>query len=1142
MIAYKKIFVSKYWKVIWNNGRQEKAPSVNHYSWPGANCSYFFGRNRPRSKLFKCYNGQSGKGPTLISYRTTLVEKKRSILDIWNCSLKYLWHKSQSQFFSAVRKQTGKMRTGEQHEITLEESIGHLKANSENTLSIDVSALQIPLICIDIDNPNVGRKIIDIFTSPNIDDFVIPVLGCPWVVKTETLDHVHLYYKAPPVLTENHTTFKKTLPTRLGFKAEYIFGVVTVAGQKRQPIFAPPFRQISVLPQSLFPYNFPRNDSLFELFSESVNKEDNKKAYHPLTEGERNNKLFSFLKVANFGINHYLLTNKLCCHPPLPFYEVKKSNSSIKAFQDKQKIKHAYITTFEISTINPRVGRKNFAPEFVDEANERILKAKEKKTPMESIEFVFYVESNYKIQVPDEEWMGLSIERVLIYYLLSQKFVNIKHVVDGNTWLVWNGRYWQTTSENEVVELLYQRTTKLRYGGLENKINRHQVLQPLKDLCSEETWPAQMDVVGYSFKNKLVYYDNNELKTFDHDPDKKHRVMFNADYQKSGKLSLETLALISDLCHGNQHSYHLFRLMGYLSLISGFGNLGFYLFGTAGGAKSTVVHFFKSLFPRQAVGAVDDAVLRKSMSVKSTLVKGRNLIIMHDMTAKSFSSNTLEFLKQTSGRDDITSDRKYQDQVNFLSEGRIIITSNVPPSGISAFKDTGFKQRFVPFSVPGVNSEARINNIGHEFEKNKNELTHFFMSIDKRIVEKSIRADSVTSVTDLDLSDTDLFIIERLVFQKGEKLTSKALGQAFVSFKKDLGDFNENHPIDYTKIIAMALTDYNQKLLPAQQIVKYRTTSERGFLNLTTLSQSGKLKENQERFVLKKDMELKELLDQSPLIDHGFCYYNSKTGLVQVPPESKETEIHNTLLTKAIHEAGVGVGHVVKNLPCPTVPFEHLSNNLVESQNATKLKETDWYNVYPIISLKDKNDPTKLINRAEFEKNVEKLKQELFEKDQLKQKQIATENLVNICLKAVRPVIAKPIPEKEVKEMLKENKINLVSACSFSENQKKPLGHSGTVDTNISTKRGRGRPKKKKNVETDPKEETSTNSKKDDANSDKGSQQSIVSSEPQQIKTTSEKEANKITEDESMMDDQFTFKEEIDADFESFERIDEKDE
>ena len=72
--------------------------------------------------------------------------------------------------------------------------------------------------------------------------------------------------------------FKKFLPTRLGFKAEYIYHTVTVAGSSRKPIYFPLPNEVSTLPLSLYPNNKNRLDKKFSLLKEDQNLSEAEKA------------------------------------------------------------------------------------------------------------------------------------------------------------------------------------------------------------------------------------------------------------------------------------------------------------------------------------------------------------------------------------------------------------------------------------------------------------------------------------------------------------------------------------------------------------------------------------------------------------------------------------------------------------------------------------------------------------------------------------------------------------------------------------------------------------------------------------------------------------------------------------------------
>ena len=135
-----------------------------------------------------------------------------------------------------------------------------------------------------------------------------------------------------------------------------------------------------------------------------------------------------------------------------------------------------------------------------------------------------------------------------------------------------------------------------------------------------------------------------------------------------------------------------------------------------------------------------------------------------------------------------------------------------------------------------------------------------------------------------------------------------------------------------------------------------RKAKYRGYTNINFLPSSNILTSKQKRFVLSMDMELKELLHENPFKDHGYCYYNSNTGFIQHPPETIESEIHNSLLAKTVNQIGIGAGDV-KNKKVPKVPFEHLTSNLEFALTSPTIGEINPLNLYPILNLKDEKDP-----------------------------------------------------------------------------------------------------------------------------------------------------------------------------------------
>ena len=338
------------------------------------------------------------------------------------------------------------------------------------------------------------------------------------------------------------------------------------------------------------------------------------------------------------------------------------------------------------------------------------------------------------------------------------------------------------------------------------------ILFPVKRKHSIDCWPSPLILNGHPYKNGVAIYEKKNIVLKPHNPDFLHPYEIQANYKLSSELTLENHALLSDLSNGKVESLNLLRLMVFQSLVTGYGNASFYIYGPAGGAKTTLVQIFSNFYPRHAFGAMDDASLKKTTTVKATLVKGKHLVFINDIANSNFTGTSVEFCKTVTGRDMIVSDQKYKSALNFINHGRLILTSNVNPFDLKAFQDPGFNQRFIRLTVPGIDSKKRVADIGLSFDNNRQNLIHWFMTINKELVEKSIRADGINSAVGSNLSEMDEFFLHSLVFEENHHLSTKQISDAYVAFKTELGEFDERKKNLINSEVGKAIVDFSRRV------------------------------------------------------------------------------------------------------------------------------------------------------------------------------------------------------------------------------------------------------------------------------------------------------------------------------------------
>lgn len=146
----------------------------------------------------------------------------------------------------------------------------------------------------------------------------------------------------------------------------------------------------------------------------------------------------------------------------------------------------------------------------------------------------------------------------MVYFLVASKRVVVKYVKNEYSWAEWNGRYWRTRNDNDILDTLYEATKKINYGGIENRAFNRSITYPLRALCNIEEWPSALDILGHCYKNGVLYPKDDKLIFGSHHPDFMHRHMFEVDYIEQGGLNLAVHGLISDIAFGKTHAIHVF--------------------------------------------------------------------------------------------------------------------------------------------------------------------------------------------------------------------------------------------------------------------------------------------------------------------------------------------------------------------------------------------------------------------------------------------------------------------------------------------------------------------------------------------------------------------------------------------------------
>ena len=607
-----------------------------------------------------------------------------------------------------------------------------MNSRNDNTFNIKLSKLK--LICLDIDEPLIGEKILKTYQG-QMPIYFSKTFGTPLVVKSKTPRHLHLYYKCP----ENLKISKTIWCSRLGFPIEYISDVSTMGGSFRELINEIPLDDISVLPKSLYPFNYAASSNFSSLLTHT-RKEENFWPPQLIKEGKRHNTLFNFLNVENFTFEHCWTTNFLLCDPLLPDTEIntfsyslsnltgtknaskrfdtfefkfKKessensdSNESSEASENKPNPIDSYLTMLNKNGILKKPDLFYLRVyEFLN--YDRLKLGIERMTPVETIKFVAFVEKTTKYVFPDLDWVGLSIENTVLKYFKNNNQLNILYLKPEGSWYFWNKRFWDTTNKEKITSYIKEKITSLRYAGLGTNL-KPDLINQAQDLYSIDKWPEPKPYLNFKNGVLKINLENKKRELVDHDPNFYMRILINRDY-KPGPMSPLLIRLLLDFSGGSTYNLNTLRGKFYKMFFPGKTQTAFYVFGGPGGTKSTLVAFISSIFwSSQTAIKVED--MRKPF--QSGSIVGKNIVFVNDLPTTYLNDKEIAFIKQLTGKDQISIQYKYiQGNFTTVFEGIIYFTSNYGYTNNPIYNDPTLLDRFIFFHTPVVRNGFKLTDL-----------------------------------------------------------------------------------------------------------------------------------------------------------------------------------------------------------------------------------------------------------------------------------------------------------------------------------------------------------------------------------------------------------------------------------------------
>ena len=144
----------------------------------------------------------------------------------------------------------------------------------------------------------------------------------------------------------------------------------------------------------------------------------------------------------------------------------------------------------------------------------------------------------------------------------------------------------------------------------------------------------------------------------------------------------------------------IWQMVGYVITPDTRGKVFFLLQGVSNSGKSVLSALLGSLFNEEAVISLDVHALSERFAVSE--LQGKALCLSPDLPSGPLDNKAVSKLKQLTGNDEVSADKKFKDRVHFSCSAKIVLASNHPL--LIREQDDAFTQRAVviPFnySIP----------------------------------------------------------------------------------------------------------------------------------------------------------------------------------------------------------------------------------------------------------------------------------------------------------------------------------------------------------------------------------------------------------------------------------------------------------
>ena len=144
----------------------------------------------------------------------------------------------------------------------------------------------------------------------------------------------------------------------------------------------------------------------------------------------------------------------------------------------------------------------------------------------------------------------------------------------------------------------------IAFGGVEKHLSKDTVIKFLNDNCQIATWPETP--LGYNFSNGAVLINaEGNPQLYPHNPQFNFRNCLSFPFDANAKLIPLDIAWLSDLSNNQGYNLNILRFLLFSVLKPGTGNVGFFLNGEPGRAKSTISNLLTSWLGHSAASTVN---------------------------------------------------------------------------------------------------------------------------------------------------------------------------------------------------------------------------------------------------------------------------------------------------------------------------------------------------------------------------------------------------------------------------------------------------------------------------------------------------------------------------------------------------------